>query len=559
MFSLRNLQITSNFPPGEFSFTTKFLFTFLSFALFLFSASVLKAQDVPGLDNERFNKLHEAAKNELARGSVLRYLQYTDSLLYEAGTDSLLRAIAHCEKGAAHVHLNDVSSAWPHLLEAFRYFKRNGPEHYVARCYGELAIAKSYRGELHEAIEYFDNARELYLSLGDTAKLYRVLGNMGIMYAKLNEHDSAIAAYRKLYDMAVSRKDTLALVPYYQNMTLSLVSKGELDSAQTYLEKSWPFLSQFGDELILSNAYTSKAYLHFTRGEYEAALEADVQAIALCKSVGATNKLLNPYNRSAMSAEALGDYALAHDFLKKYINLKDSLRNSEREMLIASMESRFKLIEKEYEIDILTTESKSATRQKWLYVALFGMALVMLFALYVRSRKEKQLHRSQSELMTRKLEVERLQNARVKDELERATDTLARDALQMIRKNDQLTQLSQGMGRLEQHLDKKGEKVYSQLHSLLRVVKSEDKSWDEFARLFEKVHPAFWQQLNQMPNPLTEKEKRLCALIKVNMQNREVAAVLGISPESVKTARYRLRKKLQIDSDQDLNQFVQML
>lgn len=515
------------------------------------------AQDVPKLDNERFKDLHEDARNELNRGSTLRYLQYTDSLLLEAGADSLLRAIAHCEKGAAHLHLNDVGSAWPHLLEAFNYFQRNGPENFIARCYGELAIAKSYRGELQEAIQYFDKARGVYLSIGDTARVYRVLGNIGIMYAQLNQHDSAMAAYQELYDMAVSRKDTLALVPYYQNMTLSLVSKGELDSAEVYLEKSWPFLSQFGDEMILSNAYTTKAYLHYERGEYEAALESDERAIALCESVGATNKLLNPYNRSAMSAEALGDYQQAHYYLKKFINLKDSLRNSEREALIASMESRFKLIEKEYEIELLTALSESATRQKWLYVALFGMALVLLFALYVRRRKERQLHRSENELMARKLELERLQNARVKDELERASDTLARDALQMIRKNDQLAQVREGIGRLEQHLDKEGERVYSQLQSLLRLVKNEDKDWEEFARLFEQVHPSFWQQLNEMPNPLTEKEKRLCALIKVNMQNREIAAVLGISPDSVKTSRYRLRKKLNLDGENDLNQFLQ--
>jgi len=530
-----------------------------AFLLLLMATPKVQAQDVPAIDNDRFNALRAAAKNELFHGSALRYLSYTDSLLIEAGSDSLLRAIAHCEKGAAHVHLNDVGSAWPHLLEAFRYFRRNGPDKYVARCYGELARAKSYRGEFREAIEFFENAEALYLALGDTSALYRVLGNKGVMYAQLNQNDSARAAYQSVYSLAIARNDTMAMVPYYLNMTLHFVLIGELDSAETFLEEAWPLFSRFGDELVLSNAFTTKANIEYERGQYGLALQSDARAIELCKSAGAPNVLLNPYNRSAMSAEALGDYQLAHDFLKKYINLQDSLRNAERETLIASMESRFKLIEKEYEIDILTTESKSATRQKWLYVALFGMALVMLFALYVRSRKEKQLHRSQSELMARELEVERLQNARVKDELERATDALARDALQMIRKNDQLTQLRQGMGRLEQHLDKKGEKVYSQLQSLLRVVKNEDKSWDEFARLFEKVHPAFWQQLNQMPNPLTEKEKRLCALIKVNMQNREVAAVLGISPESVKTARYRLRKKLQIDSDQDLNQFVQML
>lgn len=525
--------------------------------VFCFSGH-LTGQEVVNSHPE-FDRLLEATTGKNEQTGVQQKLKFADSLLHEAGEDSLLLAIAHCEKGSIHAHVGDVGSAWPHLLAAFGYFQRNGPADYKARCYGELAKVKYLRGEFHDALQYYQKAHQEYLALEDTNMVYRILGNMGIMHIQLQEIDSASAAFEKVHTLASQRNDTAALVPYYLNMGQLMISGGKLDYAQKLLETGWKLSQRFGDEMVRSNALTNLSYLYFMRGDFQLSMEADRRAIELIQSVDAGNKLLNPYNRSAMSAAGLGDYQQAHHFLQQYIAVKDSSRTAEREGLIASMESRLKLLEKEHEIELLTATNQSASRQKWLYVALFALSLSVLFAFFVRRRKERQLNRAENELIAQKLEVEQLQKTKIQNELNLATDTLTRDALQMIRKNEQLAQLRSGLEKLGKQLPEGARQTYSELRTTLHLAKSEDKDWNEFARLFEQVHPSFWQHINQLANPLTEKEKRLCALIKVNMQNREIAAVLGISPESVKTARYRLRKKLEIESEQDLNHFIQQI
>lgn len=83
-----------------------------------------------------------------------------------------------------------------------------------------------------------------------------------------------------------------------------------------------------------------------------------------------------------------------------------------------------------------------------------------------------------------------------------------------------------------------------------------DKDWEEFKLYFEDVHKDFFGQLKEQYPSLSPNELRLCALLKLNLSVKEMASLMGISPESVKMARHRLRKKLGLTSDQNLVEFM---
>ena len=75
--------------------------------------------------------------------------------------------------------------------------------------------------------------------------------------------------------------------------------------------------------------------------------------------------------------------------------------------------------------------------------------------------------------------------------------------------------------------------------------------------LFEDIHPSFTQKLNQAATQkLTATEMRLCMLLRLDLSSKEIASVLRITPDSVRVARYRLRKKLPLDSTDELVNFM---
>ena len=71
--------------------------------------------------------------------------------------------------------------------------------------------------------------------------------------------------------------------------------------------------------------------------------------------------------------------------------------------------------------------------------------------------------------------------------------------------------------------------------------------WVLFKEKFNAVHPLFFTRIKKYK--LTESEKRLLALEKLNLNNTDISSILGIAGKSVVVTRYRLRKKLSIPKD----------
>ena len=90
--------------------------------------------------------------------------------------------------------------------------------------------------------------------------------------------------------------------------------------------------------------------------------------------------------------------------------------------------------------------------------------------------------------------------------------------------------------------------------SKLKILTSED--WDKFQMNFNKVFPGLIKTILHNFNELTEAELRMFLLVKLGINIREVVNVLGISQDSVRKTRYRMRKKLRIGEDANLDDFV---
>jgi DNA-binding CsgD family transcriptional regulator len=86
-----------------------------------------------------------------------------------------------------------------------------------------------------------------------------------------------------------------------------------------------------------------------------------------------------------------------------------------------------------------------------------------------------------------------------------------------------------------------------------------DKYLEIFDVNFERVHLNFFKNLKQIDSSFSQRELRLCALIKMNLTNKEISHILNISDRGVETARYRIRKKLNLPSSESLSLFLENL
>ncbi len=98
-----------------------------------------------------------------------------------------------------------------------------------------------------------------------------------------------------------------------------------------------------------------------------------------------------------------------------------------------------------------------------------------------------------------------------------------------------------------------------ELKSVINLVGSilkEKDNWSEFKSQFERLHPHFFTEIKNRFPKLTNEDLKYCAYLKMHMSNREIANVLHINQDSVRTHKYRLKKKMKLDKSTDLQVFI---
>jgi DNA-binding NarL/FixJ family response regulator len=85
---------------------------------------------------------------------------------------------------------------------------------------------------------------------------------------------------------------------------------------------------------------------------------------------------------------------------------------------------------------------------------------------------------------------------------------------------------------------------------------SSDKEWKVFEANFDLIHDRFFRNLKERAAQLTPRDLKLCAYLRLNLTTKEIAQLTGNSVRGVEVARFRLRKKLQLAPEQNLNEFM---
>jgi len=95
-----------------------------------------------------------------------------------------------------------------------------------------------------------------------------------------------------------------------------------------------------------------------------------------------------------------------------------------------------------------------------------------------------------------------------------------------------------------------------QLDRRVKEIASEDQSWSEFKDVFESLDSEFFNKLTSRNPKLTTLDLKHCAYIKMNIDNYELARILNVEMKSLQMTRYRLKKKLKLNQEENLREFI---
>ncbi|WP_243472653.1 helix-turn-helix and ligand-binding sensor domain-containing protein [Winogradskyella sp. MH6] len=197
-------------------------------------------------------------------------------------------------------------------------------------------------------------------------------------------------------------------------------------------------------------------------------------------------------------------------------------------------------------------------------VLLFGFIGLFYYLHHRKIQKEQRLirvkyQREQHKLLREKtLENEKtlvqLKNESLQNELKIKSKQLANNAMALVKKNEVLQDIKRELA-----VNKDGFKDYYSYKKLVKKLNNsiEHKDeWEVFEENFNQVHDEFFTKLKTRHSALTPKDLKVCAYIKMNLANKEIAPLMNISVRGVETHRYRLKKKLSLENDISLTDYL---
>ncbi len=177
-----------------------------------------------------------------------------------------------------------------------------------------------------------------------------------------------------------------------------------------------------------------------------------------------------------------------------------------------------------------------------------------------KKQQEKYLIREQKikeEALFAEKEIERLRNETLRLEMIHKEKELANSTMLIIKKNDILKKLQDDLRIIYSSFGDKMEK--EKINSLIKRINKEidnEKQWKVFNLHIEQVFEELFEKLKESFPDLTPRELSLCAYLRMNISSKEIATLMNISVRGVEIGRYRLRKKLRLEHDDNLTEFM---
>ncbi len=410
------------------------------------------------------------------------------------------------------------------------------------------------------ARDYLEQAATVSKALGYERGLARAKALLGFCFEKTGAYEKALLHQQESLNLFTKLHDSSGIALTYENMGSVYEDLEDFSKASAYFKMAYLFIKdkKTREEAVVLN---NLGDVFRKEGDYENALEYTYKALRVAENLKDKHQLKSAYKDLSKT------YALKNDFEAAYAKLELHLlyneewiaNQNERQLnVLGAMHEANKM---EARIALLQEQNKvSKANQKLLWFALFFSTL-LLVALYVfleRKRRTKLKIQGYEQLLL-KTELEKKENEErnLQREIQIKVTALSRYSLHLSQKNRLLATISRSLMNLSERKNMDTSKRLKSLANEIAADLEKDNEWEEFQDLFKEIHPDFTKKLLQLSqNTLSPAELRLGMLLRLNLSSKEIASITHVTPDSIRVARYRLRRKLPIDQKEELATFL---
>lgn len=495
------------------------------------------------------------------------YQQITE--LEETNEEQHSEILANAYKGISAVYstIGRLAESIDFGHKALSLFEGLGNSSQVGQTLNELGRAYVKLEEYDKGLEFYDRSLKIKEALGDKQGMAVTLQNIGIVHSRQKNYGLALENYDKSREIKQSLGIERGMAALSINIGLIHKRLGEYSKAEEYYLDGVRRAEQTGSTTYRGIALSNLSSLYLSWAKFDLARAYGLRAVEAAKARKSKSALSNAYYNLHEAYVGLDDYKKAYEFFALAVQYNDSLVEERNASAIARIEQEYakesqeRALElKNKDLELVAAQERLSNNSKLIIIltslGILSIAAYIIRLLIVKSKRqrkeaesEKSLLEIRAKLTTKELEIERLSREKDQRQLEKLSGEITR-------KNSELGRMEKDLDRLTQDLVSQQVKEKNGLAETVFTHSTNGEQWSRFMDYFHDVYHDYLERLKIKFPGITPNELRLCALIKINLSTKEIASALHITPESLRTAKYRLRKKMELDSDNKLDDFL---
>lgn len=405
------------------------------------------------------------------------------------------------------------------------------------------------------------------------------INNYGLFYYwTKKELDTALIHFNKAYDITQRNFPKHYLIGSIRdNIADIYVEQKKITEANILYHKNFEFYKYTINEYL--------EYLDITR-----LISAGSQYISTALALNQIDKanevfneleiiLNNPIHKTKVQASSLLEVLKVKEALffkqnkfkdtyqisREVKTLEDSLSSqtaaSEQKWLMVVNSIVLDQVKQNFAMETIQKENKiKSQRTKIWFIGLLSSIFIILLVALIVSRRQHLINAKNKQLLVQqKLENSALKVAQLNSKIKSKERDLSDFAIKLTQDQDWAKELADQLEAIKQTSSKERELLINALDLTIANKINVDSDTQDFFERLDKLSDVFYSKLtNSYPN-LSKNEIRLCSLIRLKIESRSIATLQNITLASLNTSRYRLRKKLNLSEDVDLDFFIQNL
>lgn len=191
------------------------------------------------------------------------------------------------------------------------------------------------------------------------------------------------------------------------------------------------------------------------------------------------------------------------------------------------------------------------------YVVWIGFAIQAGVRYRLRSLRKKEQEKLEAERQAEQQRLQQLKSEMLEAELQNKNNELTLQTTALVKRNESIQALLEELDKQKETLgDRYPNKLYTRLRSLMESTLNDQADWVQFETYFNSAHQNFMDRLRQQFADITAGDLRICCLLRMNLSTKEIASLMNVSVRAIELRRYRLRKRLALDGDTNLVDFL---